>query len=66
MAKCTDIITPEQLVALREAGYVVIHREPTVKMRKAYYANSFPECVDFTDGFHRMVAQSIREQNEET
>lgn len=58
-----DIITKEQLSQLREAGFVVIHREPTENMIKAFYADNWPECVDFTEGFHRMVGQSIREQN---
>lgn len=65
MAKCLQIITLEQLIALKEDGYVVIHREPTDNMRKSFYAKDWPECVDFTEGFHRMVAQSIREQNKE-
>lgn len=64
-AKCLEIISLEQLIALKEAGFAVIHREPTVNMRKAFYAKNWPECVDFDEGFHRMVAESIRTQNKE-
>ena len=32
-------------------------------MAKAFYAGKWPEEIDFTEAFHRMVAQSIREQN---
>lgn len=58
-----DIITREQLAALRTAGFVVIHREPTESMAKAFYAKQWPEMVEFNEGFHRVVATSIREQN---
>jgi len=58
-----DIVTKEQLAQLREAGFVVIHREPTPDMGKAFYTKNWPEAVSFDEGFHRMVAQSIREQN---
>ena len=63
VAACLKIITKEQLDALREAGFVIVHREPSDNMRKSFYAKEWPECVDFTQGYHRMVAQSIREQN---
>jgi hypothetical protein len=59
-----QIITTEQLAELRNAGFVVIHREPTEQMAGAFYANKWPEQVVFSEGFHRMVAQSIRDQNE--
>lgn len=58
-----DIITKEQLDKLRCAGYVVIDREPTDAMRKAFYARQWPECLDFSEGFHRMIAASIIHQN---
>lgn len=58
-----DIITREQLAALREAGFVVIHREPNEAMAKAFYAKQWPEIVEFAEGFHRVVATSIRQQN---
>lgn len=60
-----DIITIEQVAALRDAGYVVIHREPTDSMAKAFYAKQWPEQVIFEEGFHRMIADSIRRQNAE-
>jgi hypothetical protein len=65
MADCLDIITKEQFAALREAGFVVVHREPTPEMAKAFYAKNWPEAVVFEEGYHRMIAQSIREQNGE-
>lgn len=63
MARCLGIITKEQLAALREVGFVVVHREPTPNMGKAFYAKNWPENVSFEEGYHRMIAQSIREQN---
>lgn len=63
MKSAAEILTADQLKALRDAGFVVIHREPTDAMRKAFYAGQWPEAVSFEEGFHRMVAQSIREQN---
>lgn len=59
-----NIIGTMGLYQLKEAGFVVIHREPTENMAKAFYAKQYPESVSFNDGFHRMVAQSIREQME--
>lgn len=58
-----DILTNEQLAELRENGWVVIHREPNEAMCKAFYAKQWPEMVKFKEGFHRVVATSIREQN---
>jgi hypothetical protein len=58
-----DVVSLEVLAKLREAGFVVIHREPIDAMQRAFYAGNFPETVSFNDGFHRMVAASIREQN---
>lgn len=59
-----EVISKEQIAVLRESGFVVIHRRPTKNMAKAFYANEYPEDMSFEDGFHRMIAQSIREQNE--
>jgi hypothetical protein len=59
-----DIIGKDALAKLREAGFVVIHREPSESMGKAFYGSDWPETVSFKDGFHRMVATSIREQNQ--
>ena len=58
-----DIITREQLIALREAGFVVIHRESTNSMVKAAIARKWPEDRTITEAFRRMVAESIRLQN---
>lgn len=63
MKQALDIITKDQIAELRENGYVVIHREPTHDMAKAFYGKQWPECVSFAEGFHRMVACSIRKQN---
>jgi len=60
-----DIISREQLAALREAGYVVVHREPTPSMTRAGMRNLWPENRSVTDSYHWMVGESIRLQNEE-
>lgn len=59
----TDILSKDHLRELRDNGWVVIHREPTSAMTKAFYGGKFPEEVAFTDAFHRVVAASINEQN---
>jgi len=62
--KVTDIITMEQLAALREAGFAVVHRVPTESMVKAGLSTGeFPENRGVSREFHRMVAESIRLQN---
>lgn len=63
MKRVLDIVTPEQLAELRENGWVVVHREPTESMAKAFYAQRPPEMVNFAEGYHRAIATSIREQN---
>lgn len=61
--KVTDIITKEQLAALREAGFVVVHRAPTESMIKAGLSTAkYPEDRGVEQEFHRMVAESIRLQ----
>ncbi|WP_189347223.1 hypothetical protein [Mesorhizobium sp. M4A.F.Ca.ET.090.04.2.1] len=51
MAKsAAEILSPQQLATLREAGFVVIHREPTEAMAKAFYAGQWPESVSFEEG----------------
>lgn len=60
------IITTDQLRELREAGFIVVHREPTKDMigsavREGEYMYGSPKDV-----YHRMVGTSIRIQNEET
>jgi hypothetical protein len=42
MTAVLDIISEEQLAALRSAGWAVIHREPTKAMAKAFYAKQWP------------------------
>jgi len=65
--KVTDVITTEQLKLLREAGYVVIHREPTESMIGAMLSTrvgkNTPCNLDLDKSFHRLVAESIRLQN---
>ena len=57
-----DIITLEQLRALRDAGFVVAHREPTEKMLKTALRDEY--CYgDMRSYYHRMIGESIREQN---
>jgi len=64
--KVTDIITKEQLSALREAGFVVVHSDPTDSMVKAgLSAGKWPEDRGVKREFHRMVAESIRMQNQD-
>lgn len=60
-----DIITLEQLRALRENGLVVVHQEPTERMIKNSVRNEFPEQRSQKDNWHRMVGESITIQNEE-
>lgn len=60
-----DIISLEQLRALKEAGYVVVHREPTHSMIKAGIRNLWPEQRSVTESYHWMVGESIRLQNVE-
>ena len=66
MAKsAAEIISLEQLKALREAGFVVVHRIPTESMIKAGLSTGkWPEDRGVEREFHRMVAESIRLQNE--
>lgn len=62
--KATDIISKEQIAALREAGFVVVHREPTESMQKAGYSVAkYWENGDLYRAYHRMVGESIRLQN---
>lgn len=58
-----DIISLEQLMALRAARLVVVHQVPTENMKKAGAAKKWPEEWNMDEVWHRMVAQSIREQN---
>lgn len=64
MSSALDHITIEQLRALREAGFVVLHAEPTLTMVKAGLSTAkYPEDRGLVREFHRMVAESIRLQN---
>jgi hypothetical protein len=58
-----EIITKPQLDELREAGWVVVHREPTESMLKAGTRNRWPEYWDPETMYHAAVAESIRLQN---
>lgn len=59
-----DIITREQLTALREAGFIVVHREPTELMLKAALRNEY--CYgSIAAYYHRIVGESIKLQNAE-
>ncbi len=33
-------------------------------MAKAFYAKNWPENVSFSEGYNRVIAESIRRQNE--
>lgn len=58
-----DFISIGQLRMLRAAGFVVVHQVPSKSMKKAGVADKWPEDRGPEDMWHRMVAQSIREQN---
>ena len=62
-----EIITLEQLRKLRESGLVVIHRVPNASMLKAMSSacERFHDC-NLEKAYHRAVAASIRQQNEQS
>lgn len=64
MKSVMEIISREQLAELRENGWVVIHREPTDAMCKSFYGSDYPQSVDTRQGLHRVIATSIRDQNQ--
>lgn len=57
-----DILGEATVQVLRANGWVVVHREPTKSMAKAFYAKKYPEEVVFVEGYHRVIATSIRQQ----
>ena len=65
--RVTDIVCCYQLQALRDAGYVVIHREPTESMIKAMLSardsDHVPVAIDIEKAFHRAIGESIQSQN---
>ena len=58
-----EIISLEQLRALRLAGLVVVHQTPTGSMISACSMGQWPESYGPEEAWHRMVAESIRLQN---
>ena len=58
-----DVISKEQLAALREAGFVVVHREPTEAMLNSGISAAVRVYGSLEQAYHRMVGESIREQN---
>lgn len=61
-----DVITIDQLRALKEAGFVVVHREPTLRMlSSSSRKGEWPEDRSNGQVYHRMVGESIKIQNEE-
>ena len=63
MTNAVDIIGLEAIRALREAGFVVVHQEPSDDMMEAGYS-----AIPYNEGslvkaWHRMVANSINAQN---
>jgi hypothetical protein len=65
-SRVLDIISQEQLAALRVAGFVVVHRVPTKSMiRRIYSAGSRWADIDAEKGYHRAIGESIRLQNAE-
>lgn len=63
--KVTDIITLDQLRALRAAGLIVVHQEPTESMCKAGLSAAERVYGSLELAWHRMVAESIRLQQSE-
>ena len=64
MKSVLEILSREQLKELRDNGWVVVNREPTEAMGKAFYGKTYPELINFEQAYHRMIAASIRHQNE--
>jgi hypothetical protein len=61
-----ELLGKGMLAELRANGFVVVHREPTERMyREQYRRNEWPEDFSAKDTWHRMVAGSIKQQNEE-
>ncbi len=59
-----DVVSIEQLRDLKERGFVIVHREPTEKMIKNSVRDQYPEERTQEENWHRMVGESIKEQNE--
>jgi len=55
-----EILSPEQLTELEANGWVIVHREPTEEMARAFLGSSFAKQVPFSEGYHRVIAASIR------
>lgn len=61
MAKAVEeILSPEQLAELEANGWAVVHREPTEEMARAFWGRHLAEQVRFTEGYHRVIATSMR------
>ena len=63
MSSAADIIGLDAIIALRAAGFVVVHQEPTDSM-----LNVGGDALGYCDGslkkaWHRMVGVSINAQN---
>lgn len=65
MKSAADVIGIEQIRALREAGFVVVHQAPTESMVKAGFSVGKYHYHGPDEYWHRMVAESIRLQNSE-
>jgi hypothetical protein len=55
-----EILSPTQIEELEENGWVVVHREPTQEMARAFHGRRFAEEVPFAEGYHRVIAASVR------
>ena len=65
MKSAVDLIGLEAIQLLRANGFVVVHQTPTDSMVKAALSTGeWPEDRGVVREFHRMVAESIRLQNE--
>ncbi len=61
--KVLEIITIDQLRALRVAGFVIVHRAVLPSMLKAGQSTAEFHYDDIEKAYHRMIAESIRLQN---
>ena len=57
-----EVVGPEVIRVLRESGFVVVESQPTESMRKAGASLGSYHYFAPEDYWHRMVGQSIKDQ----
>lgn len=65
MKTAMEILGPELLAELKANGFVVVHSQPTPEMIKAGQSLGQWHYHGADEYWHRMVGQSIRQQNAE-